>query len=292
MAGCTAAPKTEQVTPATPTTSATTETSADPAAATDLSGKKVALVLFGTNFDYFVYIGASAKKTAEEAGIQLDVLNASDFVDLSEKVSQVVTIKYDACIVIGLPAIMADYQALGEAGIPVITYDSMVDGFDFSARVGSDNYVLGTQAAEEAIKYLESLDEINGEVICLNCPEGETMNSRARGFMDTIAARFPELTVNEQKLGATDSTAEDAQTYVDNKLHIPENIELFYIPPYTPEMNPIEQIWKELRITGFHNEVFASLEKVVDRLCDIICTLTSDTIKSITRRSWIINCFN
>ena len=292
MAGCTAAPKTEQVTPATPTTSATTETSADPAAATDLSGKKVALVLFGTNFDYFVYIGASAKKTAEEAGIQLDVLNASDFVDLSEKVSQVVTIKYDACIVIGLPAIMADYQALGEAGIPVITYDSMVDGFDFSARVGSDNYVLGTQAAEEAIKYLESLDEINGEVICLNCPEGETMNSRARGFMDTIAARFPELTVNEQKLGATDSTAEDAQTYVDNKLHIPENIELFYIPPYTPEMNPIEQIWKELRITGFRNEVFASLEKVVDRLCDTICTLTSDTIKNITRCSWIINCFN
>ena len=88
LAGCTAAPKTEQVTPATPTTSATTETSADPAAATDLSGKKVALVLFGTNFDYFVYIGASAKKTAEEAGIQLDVLNASDFVDLSEKVSR------------------------------------------------------------------------------------------------------------------------------------------------------------------------------------------------------------
>ena len=292
LAGCTAAPKTEQVTPATPTTSATTETSADPAAATDLSGKKVALVLFGTNFDYFVYIGASAKKTAEEAGIQLDVLNASDFVDLSEKVSQVVTIKYDACIVIGLPAIMADYQALGEAGIPVITYDSMVDGFDFSARVGSDNYVLGTQAAEEAIKYLESLDEINGEVICLNCPEGETMNSRARGFMDTIAARFPELTVNEQKLGATDSTAEDAQTYVDNKLHIPENIELFYIPPYTPEMNPIEQIWKELQITGFRNEVFATLEKVVDRLCDTICTLTSDTIKNITRCSWIINCFN
>ena len=77
-----------------------------------------------------------------------------------------------------------------------------------------------------------------------------------------------------------------------NKLHIPENIELFSIPPYTPEMNPIEQIWKELRITGFRNEVFATLEKVVGRLCDTICTLTSDTIKSITRRSWIVNFFN
>ena len=107
----------------------------------------------------------------------------------------------------------------------------------------------------------------------------------------------------EKRLAALEMRAEGKQnkeirektgfhTQYINKLHIPENIELFYIPPYTPEMNPIEQIWKELRITGFRNEVFATLENVVDRLCDTICTLTSDTIKSITRRSWIINCFN
>ena len=107
----------------------------------------------------------------------------------------------------------------------------------------------------------------------------------------------------EKRLAALEMRAEGKQnkeirektgfhTQYINKLHIPENIELFYIPPYTPEMNPIEQIWKELQITGFRNEVFATLEKVVDRLCDTICTLTSDTIKSITRRSWIINCFN
>ena len=96
----------------------------------------------------------------------------------------------------------------------------------------------------------------------------------------------------EKRLAALEMRAEGKQNKEINKLHIPENIELFYIPPYTPEMNPIEQIWKELRITGFRNEVFASLEKVVDRLCDTICTLTSDTIKSITRHSWIINCFN
>ena len=74
-------------------------------------------------------------------------------------------------------------------------------------------------------------------------------------------------------------------------LVIPQNIRLFNIPPYTPEMNPIEQIWKELRKMGFRNEVFATLEKVVDRLCDTICALTSDTIHSITARSWILSCF-
>ncbi|MBR6825826.1 MAG: transposase [Oscillospiraceae bacterium] len=75
-------------------------------------------------------------------------------------------------------------------------------------------------------------------------------------------------------------------------MNIPDNIVLFHIPPYTPEMNPIEQIWKEIRKRGFRNEVFSSPEKVVDRLCDTICTLTKDVISSITGREWIIKYFN
>ena len=70
------------------------------------------------------------------------------------------------------------------------------------------------------------------------------------------------------------------------------NTVLFFIPPYTPEMNPIEQIWKELRKRGFKNEVFATLEKAVDRLCDTICSLSPAVIHSITGRSWIAKCFN
>ena len=44
------------------------------------------------------------------------------------------------------------------------------------------------------------------------------------------------------------------------RIKFADNIVLFYIPPYTPEMDPIEQIWKEIRKLRFHNEVFASLE--------------------------------
>ena len=72
-------------------------------------------------------------------------------------------------------------------------------------------------------------------------------------------------------------------------LVIPDNIELFFLPPYTPEMNPIEQIWKEIRKRGFQNEVFASLEKVMDRLSDTICSLSNELIRSITGRKWILN---
>ena len=71
-------------------------------------------------------------------------------------------------------------------------------------------------------------------------------------------------------------------------LQIPDNIELFFLPPATPEMNPIEQIWKEIRKRGFRNEIFPSLEKVIDRLCDTICSLSHASIRSITHRDWIM----
>ena len=80
-----------------------------------------------------------------------------------------------------------------------------------------------------------------------------------------------------------------AAWHKSGSLRIPENIELVFIPPYTPEMNPIEQIWKEIRKRGFKNEVFKSLQKVVDRLCDTICSLSNEIIKSITGRDWILS---
>ena len=56
-------------------------------------------------------------------------------------------------------------------------------------------------------------------------------------------------------------------------------------------MNPIEQIWKQIRSMGFRNEVFNSLSDVMDRLCKTICMLTTDMVKSITGREWILECF-
>ena len=83
-----------------------------------------------------------------------------------------------------------------------------------------------------------------------------------------------------------------AAWHKSKSLQVPENIELFYIPSYTPEMNPIEHIWKELRKMGFRNEIFATLEKVVDRLCETIYRLSAALIRSITGRNWIIAIFN
>lgn len=74
-------------------------------------------------------------------------------------------------------------------------------------------------------------------------------------------------------------------------LKCPANIQLLSIPPYTPEMNPIEQIWKQIRSMGFRNEIFRSLAEVMDRLGQTICKLSNELVKSITGRKCILECF-
>ena len=76
-----------------------------------------------------------------------------------------------------------------------------------------------------------------------------------------------------------------APWHISSAMVTPENITIVNIPPYTPEMNPIEQIWRELRTQGFKNEVFQTLEKLVDRLCQTISNLTAETNTSVPSTS-------
>ena len=75
---------------------------------------------------------------------------------------------------------------------------------------------------------------------------------------------------------------DEAACHKAGSLRVQENVHLFFIPPHTPEMNPIEQIWKEVRKQGFHNKIFATLDKAVEPLCDTISSLTATSIHSIT----------
>ena len=74
-------------------------------------------------------------------------------------------------------------------------------------------------------------------------------------------------------------------------LKVPEGISILHIPPYTLEINPIEHIWREVRTQGFRNEVFTTLENVVNCLCETINHLSRYTIMSITQRKRIMDAF-
>jgi len=120
-----------------------------------------------------------------------------------------------------------------------------------------------------------------GESCFLIMPYGNTdcMNL----FLKELAQTFPNDIIVLLCDGAT--------WHRSNWLEVPPNIHLLYLPPATPEMNPIEQIWTWLRRQGFRNEVFPSLENVMERLCETIRSLGKATIRSITGREWILSIY-
>lgn len=51
-----------------------------------------------------------------------------------------------------------------------------------------------------------------------------------------------------------------ASSHRSKDLVIPDNVALIRLPPYSPELNPAEQIWNILRRNYFANRVFDSLD--------------------------------
>jgi transposase len=43
---------------------------------------------------------------------------------------------------------------------------------------------------------------------------------------------------------------------------------LLFLPPYSPELNPIERVWKLTRRLATHNRYFATLEELVQAVCE------------------------
>ena len=55
-----------------------------------------------------------------------------------------------------------------------------------------------------------------------------------------------------------------------NSLIVPEHMRLEALPPYSPQLNPVEHLWDEIREKWFANEVFDSLDGVEDRLVEAL----------------------
>jgi hypothetical protein len=60
------------------------------------------------------------------------------------------------------------------------------------------------------------------------------------------------------------------------ELLVPANIRLIEQPAYSPEVNPVEHLWEELREKYLHNRLFSSLDLLVEVLCQGLNELTDD----------------
>ena len=66
---------------------------------------------------------------------------------------------------------------------------------------------------------------------------------------------------------------------------------LLSLPPYSPELNPVENLWDELREKFFHNKAFDSMDALEDQLQAGLLDLENDwpRVQSIVSWNWIVN---
>jgi hypothetical protein len=71
-------------------------------------------------------------------------------------------------------------------------------------------------------------------------------------------------------------------------LSVPANITLLPLPPKSPELNPVENVWEYLRQNKLSLRVWADYEAIVESCCRAWNALmsTPERIASITRRDW------
>lgn len=102
-------------------------------------------------------------------------------------------------------------------------------------------------------------------------------------FLDEVASRHTD----EHIIMILDG----AGWHTSGLLTVPDNIKLLSLPPYSPELNPVEHIWDDLREKAFHNRVFDSIDTLELHLESSLRILEDDTdrVRSIVAWPWIIN---
>jgi len=77
------------------------------------------------------------------------------------------------------------------------------------------------------------------------------------------------------------------------QLAVPNNVKLFFLPPYAPELNPKENLWEEIREKIFKNYALKSMDAVCQKLHEAILYIEHNpqVVKSITSFPYIAKSF-
>jgi transposase len=88
---------------------------------------------------------------------------------------------------------------------------------------------------------------------CLDHMTAEKMNTEnMSSFLDQVSKAHKKEFIIMVIDGASSHKSKD--------LKIPKNVSFIRLPPYSPELNPAEQIWNMLRRNYFANRVFDDLD--------------------------------
>lgn len=141
--------------------------------------------------------------------------------------------------------------------------------------------VVGARLVREYTYAFSAVSPHDGVMDSLVLPfvNAETMSL----FLAMVAGRHPEEFIV--------MVMDQAGWHIAGDLVVPANMRILFLPPYSPELNPAEHIWKALRGDWFANTVFKGMGAVMATLCQGIRAMESDParIQKLTGFDWIVS---
>jgi transposase len=125
---------------------------------------------------------------------------------------------------------------------------------------------IGAQVVREYTYAYAAVAPAQGQMVSLILPEASTAMMIL--FLEHVSQTFSKYFIVMQ--------VDQASWHHALDLIIPSNMRLITQPPYSPEVNPVEHVWDELREKYFHNHIFSSLDHLIDALCQGLNDLADD----------------
>lgn len=140
---------------------------------------------------------------------------------------------------------------------------------------------VAAQLIREYIYLYGAVSPKDGTSAYLIMPTANTASFQA--FLQVLACRFVRQDILLVLDGAPNHRCGD--------LVVPRNITLLYLPPYSPELNPKENLWDEIREKIFKNYALKSMDAVRAKLKQAILYLERNPklVRSITSFPYIAN---
>lgn len=113
------------------------------------------------------------------------------------------------------------------------------------------------------------------------------INGTDTKIFESYLKEFSKYKPSQYKIVVIDN----AGFHSTKNIQVPDNIYLLRIPPYSPELNPCEQVWQWIK-NRYKNQVFDTMDSLKEWLHETVREMSVDNIKSITGNHHYLNAFN